>query len=57
METLSKLILVLTKNNQINLNKRRELRIQFVKKETQLLKAVEDEKHRAKHLQSESTSH
>lgn len=54
MEALSKLVLLLTRNNQANLSKRREQRIQFVKRETQLGKSVEEERNRARHLQGES---
>lgn len=57
MEALTKLILLLTKNNQLNLNKRREQRIQFVKKETQLTKNLEEEKGRTKNLVAESKIH
>lgn len=55
MEPLSKLVLLLTKTNQLNLNRRREQRISFVKRETQLAKNVEEEKARARNLQAEST--
>lgn len=53
-EALGKLVLLLTKNNQLNLNRRRDQRIAFLKRETQLGKTVEEERSRAKMLQSES---
>lgn len=53
-EALGKLVLLLTKNNQLNLNRRRDQRIAFLKRETQLGRAVEEERSRAKMLQTES---
>ena len=37
----------------MSLNKRREQRLQFVKKETSLGKMLEEEKQRSKHMQTE----
>ena len=48
------MVSLLTKNSLMHLNKRRDQRIQFVKRETLLQKAVDEEKNRSKHLQSES---
>ena len=44
LELVTKMITLIVKNNQVSLTKRREQRIQFVKKETQLLKSAEDER-------------
>jgi hypothetical protein len=38
LELVTKMLTLIVKNNQMSLNKRREHRIQFVKKETHLLK-------------------
>ena len=44
LELVTKMISLIVKNNQVSLTKRREQRIQFLKKETQLLKSTEDER-------------
>ena len=44
LELVTKMISLIVKNNQVSLTKRREQRIQFLKKETQLLKSAEDER-------------
>ena len=44
LELVTKMISLVVKNNQVSLTKRREQRIQFLKKETQLLKSAEDER-------------
>ena len=40
LEFITKMVTLVVKNNQNSLNKRREQRIQFVKKETQMLKTI-----------------
>ena len=44
LELVTKMISLIVKNNQVSLTKRREQRIQFLKKETQLLRSTEDER-------------
>ena len=53
LECITKMLSLLVKNNQMSLNKRREQRLQFVKKETSLGKMLEEEKQRSKHMQTE----
>ena len=53
LECITKMLSLLVKNNQMSLNKRREQRLQFVKKETSLGKMLEEEKQRRKHMQTE----
>ena len=53
LECITKMLSLLVKNNQMSLNKRREQRLQFVKKETSLGKILEEEKQRSKHMQTE----
>lgn len=43
------------KANQLNLTRRREQRIQYVKRETLLTKNIDEEKGRSRNLQAEST--
>ena len=44
MDLVLKMMTLVVKNNQISLNKRRDQRIQYVKRETQLQKSIEEEK-------------
>jgi len=42
LEYITKMLSLLVKNNQMSLNKRREQRLQFVKKETSITKTLEE---------------
>ena len=54
LELVTKMISLVVKNNQVSLNRRRDQRIQFVKKETHMLKSIEEGKAKGKTLQNES---
>jgi hypothetical protein len=55
LDLISKMLCVVVKNHQQSLNRRREQRIQFVKKETIYQKSIEEEKGKVKKVQQEGT--